>query len=189
MKSFKYYNINRNQSGGTAGRVEATSNIKEEPLKDESHLLSDKRQSNLAQEKAGFVEQLEPQMRSQTLRFKKNMTEKQVRVNLFITEGEDLNFQARPIRAQIQGIVRTADKEVVEWIYDCVAANELPETWEEFRKRVIEFCTGKELKSVRKFTDEPWSSYISRLLETAKENQYSTRQVYQNLLAMKSQSS
>jgi hypothetical protein len=46
----------------------------------------------------------------------------------------------------------------------------IPNSWEELKMRIIEYCTSKDIVTLKKYVDEPWSGFITRMREVALRN-------------------
>lgn len=101
---------------------------------------------------------------SSGMAFKRNMSEHKVKVQLFMMEGE-AGFEELTIRSKMTEVAARGDNNLREWFYEAGVSGELPETWEEFKTRLVEFCVGTGIDALRKYKDEKWSSYILRLKE------------------------
>jgi hypothetical protein len=73
--------------------------------------------------------------------FKRNMEERTVRINLFMIEGET-GFEKCSLREKMTKTALHGDARFRDWYFERGIENELPSEWEEFKRMVLEFCTG-----------------------------------------------
>jgi hypothetical protein len=126
-------------------------------------------QRSLAAEKTRNVAQSTYRNGPQKEVLRKGLTEKQVKTELWIIEGED-NFLEQSIRSQLSKVARSGDALFKEWIVERGSSGDIPESWEVFKPKIINYCLGKDLETINKYSDESWSDYVIRLKDTAKRN-------------------
>ena len=76
--------------------------------------------------------------------FKKNMEEIDVKISLFLIEGE-VGFLSLALREMMTEIVKRSSKEIQMWFYESGIEGNLPSDWESFKKSLIELCTSKDI--------------------------------------------
>lgn len=96
------------------------------------------------------------------LLFKKGMKTNDLKINLFICEQES-GFSERELNSKINYIAKQSDMKIKEWYYDLGVNNNLPNDWEEFKERLISFCSELGIEDIKKYADENWSSFLIRL--------------------------
>ncbi|KAG0442406.1 Retrovirus-related Pol polyprotein from transposon 17.6 [Dictyocoela muelleri] len=110
----------------------------------------------------------------------RNMNERDVRVEIFMFEGED-NFDTLSLRAKMTQLVKRSNSEVKEWFYEMGIEEKLPESWNEFKIKIIDFCCGQGIDNIRKYKEELWSQYLERLRCCAKDKNISEEDVLKKL--------
>ncbi|EJW04344.1 hypothetical protein EDEG_04247, partial [Edhazardia aedis USNM 41457] len=96
--------------------------------------------------------------------FKRNLTEKEVRINLFVIEGT-AGFEALSLREKTTKIASFGDSEFLEWFYEEGIRNSLPDDWITFKENVVEYCINKGIANMFKYKEETWSNYVERLID------------------------
>ena len=100
------------------------------------------------------------------LQFKKGIEDKKVRIALAIMEDE-YGFSNLNLRERIAEAARRGDLKFQEWYYNHRIEGTLPDTWERFTEMVREYCAEETLENQRKYIDESWVGYLTRLIEWA----------------------
>jgi hypothetical protein len=109
--------------------------------------------------------------------FKRNMQIDDVKTEFFILEGEDYFFE-RSLRGIMTKIIRKSSKEVKEWFYKKGINNELSDTYEGFKQQMTEFITMDSLEDFKKFSEEKWSSYLTRIQEYSNLRKIEEAQIF-----------
>jgi hypothetical protein len=147
------------KKGSKAGRT-PTSNPRRK-------LLDDGDFTNATHEIGEPIANVRPTMRlgefgQQNMPFRKNMEERQAKLELFLIEGID-GFERKSLRSQMTEVIQRGTQQLKDWYYDLGVEDRLPGKWTDFKELVVQYCTGKSLGYIRKYIDEPWSDYLSRL--------------------------
>lgn len=108
------------------------------------------------------------------------MLEKKVKLELFLLEGER-GFDELTLRSKMTEVVKLSDNEFRSIFYDKGIDESLPNCWEDFKKMLIEYCIGQSIYSIKKFSEENWFSYITRLAEWARIRNYDENVVIKKL--------
>ncbi|MGL5708136.1 MAG: reverse transcriptase domain-containing protein [Aeromonas sp.] len=112
--------------------------------------------------------------------FKRNMSRKEVLLELFLIESEE-NFEKRSLKSQIAEVAKRGDDDFKDWFFDKITNNDFPNSWEEFSNVIVKFCTNRGLDNIEKFNDEKWSSYLTRLGDFCKLNNLSEEDIFKKL--------
>ncbi|KAG0427942.1 hypothetical protein DMUE_5859 [Dictyocoela muelleri] len=112
--------------------------------------------------------------------FMRNMTEKNVKIEIFMFEGEE-NFELLSLRAKMTQLVKKSSSEVKEWYYEMGIEDKLPEIWTDFKSKLVDFCSSQGIDSMSKYRDELWSQYLERLRCVAQEKNISEEDVFRKL--------
>ena len=108
--------------------------------------------------------------------FKIGMQEKEVKVRLFMLE-EEPGFKDLSSRAKFNIIARRSVFELQEWYFELGSRDSLPVRYDYFRKMFVEKCIECGLSKIRKFRDEKWSEYISRLQLLARQSKIAEAEI------------
>lgn len=176
--------LNSYSNGKRTGRGKEKSNLDNKVSNDLPPSREKAQQNRFAIEKASYVAHSTHKTDSQKEILFKGLTEKQVRAEIWIIEGED-NFLERGIRSQLSRIAKYGDRLFKEWIVDRGCSNNCPESWEEFKPQIINYCIGKTLEMIEKYSEESWSDYIIRLKDAAKRNGLAEENVIKKLKTMR----
>jgi hypothetical protein len=93
--------------------------------------VDDQRRSNpeyFKNKKEGYCRVTEP---DKTVTFKRSMTSKKVRLELFMLE-EIEDFENRTLRPKMQTVINRSCEELKELFFEKGIENDLPRNWEEF---------------------------------------------------------
>lgn len=96
--------------------------------------------------------------------FRRGMREYEVRMNLFMIEGQN-GFEVMNLRSKMTAVVARGNNDVKEWFYDRGVSETLPMSWEEFETELVGFCVDIGIDDIKKYREEMWSSYVIRLKE------------------------
>jgi hypothetical protein len=108
------------------------------------------------------------------------MSERSVRKEIFLIEGI-FGFYELPLRNKMNETILRSSVELQDFFYELGIENDLPNTWEEFKTLIVEFCTEESLTSVEKYKDESWSKYFCRLKDFAKIHKISEERIFKKL--------
>lgn len=112
--------------------------------------------------------------------FKRGMDERSVRRMMFIMEGED-NFELRSLRSKMTEVIKKSSKNLQDDFYEKGVDGKLPENWEAFKVYVEEYCTEQSISSLKKYINESWAEYISRMYDWARLRNLSENDVIDKL--------
>jgi hypothetical protein len=87
--------------------------------------------------------------RNKEVVFKRNMTHKKVLLELFIIEGLDY-FESKCLRSKMTEVIKLCSEDLKMSYYEKGVSGELPETWDDFKAFIVEFCTDVGIESVKK---------------------------------------
>jgi hypothetical protein len=62
-------------------------------------------------------------------------------------------------------VIRNSSEELQELYYSLGVKNELPSSWDGFKDFLIIFCVYKSLFTMKKYIDEFWGKYLTKLVE------------------------
>ena len=94
--------------------------------------------------------------------FHRGMNEKDLKIEFFILE-DNPNFHELNEKEKMLKLISESSKDLKQWYYELGIEGKLPTRWKEFKDEVAAWCQGNDWTSIRKYQDEPWSSYIERL--------------------------
>ena len=77
--------------------------------------------------------------------FTKDMMEKNVKLELFMIEGEE-SFEGKSLRGKMNVVAMRGDAEFQNWFYEKGIEGQLPVIWDDFKNIVLGYCTGLRLK-------------------------------------------
>ena len=78
-------------------------------------------------------------------------------------------------------VTKKSSVDIKDWFYETGSRNSLPESWDEFRLRIIDLCIEQVLDSLYRYTNEPWSKYVERIRDKAISTNASNEQVFKTL--------
>lgn len=78
------------------------------------------------------------------LLFKKNMDQKEVKVALFLVEGE-IGFSGLNIRKQMTAAIKSENPVIQEWFYQLGIEGRVPANWDDFKQQIVEVYSGKAI--------------------------------------------
>lgn len=160
-----------------------TSNLGKAYPNDASCLQHDEKLAASNNEKNGAT-LFEHFSESQKQMIKTSMEEKTIKMILFILEGER-GFANLTPREKMTEAIKRGTKNIQNWFFELGVEEQLPETWETFKKMLIEFCSRNSIESLEKFNEEKWSQYILRLKEWTAFHKYDQKEVFRKLKAVK----
>ncbi|KKO73556.1 hypothetical protein AAJ76_483000665, partial [Vairimorpha ceranae] len=95
-----------------------------------------------------------------------NLQEEEVKRELFIIECED-GFKPRSEKSKMISVIKKSSVDIKNWFYETGSRNSLPESWDEFKLRIIDLFIEQVLDSLYRYTNEPWSKYVERIRDKA----------------------
>ena len=101
---------------------------------------------------------------SESKKFHRGMQEKEIKIEFFILEDSP-SFAALTDKEKMLGLLQESSQDLRHWYYELGIEGKLPTKWNDFKKEVLEWCLDNDWPSLRRYIDEPWSSYIRRLSE------------------------
>ncbi|KAG0440795.1 hypothetical protein DMUE_1488 [Dictyocoela muelleri] len=78
-------------------------------------------------------------------------------------------------------IIKRSNTEIKNWFYEMGIEELLPKTYEDFKIKFIDFCSGQSLDDMVKYRDELWSSYFEKLRCIAKEKNIKNDEIFRKL--------
>ena len=112
------------------------------------------------------------------------MAEKEVKIQLFLVEGE-VNFEKMSLREKMTLTIRKGDGGIQEWFFGLGADEKLPKQWPGFKEAVLKYCSAQDIEAVRKFQDEEWHEYVTRLVEWAIAHESTEEDIWAKLRTLK----
>ncbi|KAF9760688.1 hypothetical protein NGRA_3052 [Nosema granulosis] len=112
--------------------------------------------------------------------FRRNMKEREVKREVFMLEGDE-NFEALTLRSKMTLLVKRSSDDVKNWFYDMGIEENLPDSWNEFKKSLIDHCCGSGLDNMIKYREELWSQYCIGLRSMASEKNINEEEVLKKL--------
>ena len=109
-----------------------------------------------------------------------NLQEEEVKRELFIIECED-GFKPRSEKSKMISVIKKSSVDIKNWFYETGSRNSLPESWDEFKLRIIDLFIEQVLDSLYRYTNEPWSKYVERIRDKAISTNASNEQVFKTL--------
>ncbi|KAF9744815.1 hypothetical protein NGRA_3572, partial [Nosema granulosis] len=177
MFSSKYlFYVQKQQRKAACAPVPST---KAKAFEDCTQNYEDNQNNNLT---TANVSSSEPQnlTAASTLVFTNNMTEKEVKRELFILECES-EFDNIPHKTKMMMVIKKSDSKLKDWFYEKGTDGTLPDTWEDFKAQIVDLCMEQALESLQRYNNEPWSSYVSRLKDKALSSKIPEQEVFKKL--------
>lgn len=112
--------------------------------------------------------------------FSRNMKIRDVKIEMFIIESDD-NFEILSLKSKMTQLIKKSNKDIKDWYYEMGIQESLPNCYEDFKSRFIDFCCGQGLENLKKYRDEPWSQYLERLRCVANEKNISEDDIFRKL--------
>ena len=78
-------------------------------------------------------------------------------------------------------IIRSCDYHTQEWYYQMGSEDTLPQSYAEFKEKLIDFITDNGLINCVKYNDETWTNYLERISLIAAQKSYSNDDVIKHL--------
>ncbi|KAF9761170.1 hypothetical protein NGRA_2812, partial [Nosema granulosis] len=86
--------------------------------------------------------------------FVNNMTEKEVKRELFMLECET-DFEKLTLRTRMMMVIKKSVPKLKDWFYEKGTDENLPDTWEDFKTQIVDLCTEQALESLQRYNNEP----------------------------------
>ncbi|EJW03712.1 hypothetical protein EDEG_01992 [Edhazardia aedis USNM 41457] len=116
--------------------------------------------------------------------FARGMTEKTLKIEFFMLEGLE-GFENKTTRSKMTEVALRGSEGLKEWFYESGINRELPETWADFKKKVIDYCLERDITQIKKFNDETWENFFIRCNDFVKMQKIDTKVVFRYLRTMK----
>ncbi|KAG0439046.1 hypothetical protein DMUE_2706 [Dictyocoela muelleri] len=112
--------------------------------------------------------------------FIRNMKEKDIKIELFMIEGDN-NFEILSLRSKMTQIIKRSNPYIKNWYYEMGIEGKLSNTYEDFKSKFIDFCSGHSIDNMTKYRDELWSDYLERLICLANERSIGEDEIFKKL--------
>ncbi|KAG0420327.1 hypothetical protein EQH57_0196 [Dictyocoela roeselum] len=116
--------------------------------------------------------------------FYRNMKERQIKIEIFMIEGED-GFENLSLRSKMTQIMKRSSSDIKSWFYEMGIDGSLPKTYEDFKSKFVDFCSGQSLDNMVKYREELWSAYLERLRCVANERNIGEDEIFRKLRSEK----
>ncbi|KCZ74227.1 hypothetical protein H311_04809, partial [Anncaliia algerae PRA109] len=147
-------------------------------------LADNKVEEHFVEKKKNFTEKVKYSSRQRNVNegivFRRGEEERSVRRSLFIIEGEE-GFEEKSLRSKMTEVIRSSSRGLQDRFYELGIENRLPKDWEAFKNFIVEFCAERDISSIRKYNNESWYEYITRLSEWSKIRGYSDEEILKKL--------
>ena len=85
---------------------------------------------------------------------------------MFLLEGRS-GFERLLLREKQTVLINESEWNIKEWYFELGSKDLLLRTYKEFRNLFIEYVSDQGIDNIKKYTEEKWSDYISRLRDAA----------------------
>ncbi|KAG0425226.1 hypothetical protein DMUE_6048, partial [Dictyocoela muelleri] len=153
---------------------------KETKEKKDVHIFNEQTPNNNTQvESATLGSEAEPVSTTFGM-FRKNITEKEVEIKLFILETTR-GFMDMNIKEKIAAVLKQSDFKFQEYLFNKIADKNEIKDYDDLRHFIINYCTSKGIENVNKFKEESWSEYLKRIKLIAMDRNINENEVKKNL--------
>ncbi|KCZ79048.1 hypothetical protein H312_03567, partial [Anncaliia algerae PRA339] len=78
-------------------------------------------------------------------------------------------------------IVKVSSEEFKTLFYELGMDNRLPNSWDLFKEFLVEFCAEESIYSFKKYKEEKWSWYLTRLKDWAEKRNFSEYEIFKKI--------
>ncbi|EJW04296.1 hypothetical protein EDEG_04254, partial [Edhazardia aedis USNM 41457] len=114
---------------------------------------------------------------------RRGLDKEAVLTEMFLIEC-DVEFDNLNMKGKLAKVARCGNSDFRNYMVSLGICNAIPSNYEILKQKVVDFCTGRDLSNVIKYSDELWSSFISRLQDTARKNGMDDSEVIRRLREM-----